>query len=972
MKYYLLVSWILPLTLHAQVAIDVNKDFSSAAVHDSAVYVVDTAYSIDDVASENVDFKKLEQGGRSFLSGDSYWLKFSVHSELDKETILILSYSLTLTPEIEVYDLDSRALIEKVGYAHAFETRKIKFRTPAIPLTIKPGANAFAIRMKNDPKLTKHCSFNFRLMSMSEFYNFSHYDLAVVCLCFGLFAFAFIYNTFVYFKLKYKYYLYYILYGVNVIVCYSMYSGIGPLYLMPGISNAMLIVLITVTSGYVGMLFASLFAMEFLITAKHAPGLHRVFQVKVWIYGLFVLLSFLEFFIFDSLAFVGFMLSALSAVTVPFIILTSVICFFRGYTPAINFTISWTLLIVLSIGQNLVILGLADWFRASDLLGLLGVATELCLLSLAFGDRIKRESGEQNEQKDRLNRELKNYVEKLDHLVAEKTEEIRSIFDTVKIGIFSISDPKGLLIDGNRSKSLETILGAFSEKVYDLNSLLLSRANLSGDEVDLIVSSLSLSIGSDMISFELNAEHLPRELSLTIDGSVRMIQIDWNTTLKSDRTTVQRVFVSVKDVTELKKYQEVTSSQAREIRLIEELINVAPNKFVQFCDSSRKYLREAVELIEGPAPGNDNRKILHTAFVKLHTVKGVARTLGFRELASLVHEAENILKDLQLGEGQMTAAQVIKNIQAVDSLLEEYYTLSRDKLNRDIRLGGPIVLNPADVASIVDRFLSNESLKLMDLLPLVSFAYVPFHDLVDEMRSSLPSLAMELAKHVPTVGTQGLQEIYLTQESYAALRNVLAHISRNSMDHGIESESERLGKGKPGAGRIELKGALDPSMNLTLRISDDGGGLALEKIKVKAEAKGLLDGNRSYNRAEIAEFIFAPGFSTSARITEISGRGYGMDAVKSFIESLGGSIAIAVEGLESGGGVPFSFVITLPSVRFRRITVPQSRDAVDSRSVVARTGGDRSSVAHRSNPVGPIIGEIPADGGRWNGPAVLK
>jgi len=134
----------------------------------------------------------------------------------------------------------------------------------------------------------------------------------------------------------------------------------------------------------------------------------------------------------------------------------------------------------------------------------------------------------------------------------------------------------------------------------------------------------------------------------------------------------------------------------------------------------------------------------------------------------------------------------------------------------------------------------------------------------------------------------------------------LVHIIRNSIDHGIEKESERLEKNKPPTGTITIN-AYQRGNNVIIEVSDDGRGLNVEKIRKEAIQKKLIPPHQEITLADAYELIFMPGFSTSESVTEISGRGVGLDVVKKNISSLNGSINVI-----SKPGEGTTFEITLP------------------------------------------------------------
>ncbi|MHC4453777.1 MAG: chemotaxis protein CheA [Planctomycetota bacterium] len=134
----------------------------------------------------------------------------------------------------------------------------------------------------------------------------------------------------------------------------------------------------------------------------------------------------------------------------------------------------------------------------------------------------------------------------------------------------------------------------------------------------------------------------------------------------------------------------------------------------------------------------------------------------------------------------------------------------------------------------------------------------------------------------------------------------LVHILRNSIDHGIEPENERATKGKPKEGTVRLS-AFHRGGNIVIEIEDDGKGLQKDKIRKKAIEKGLIDDQAELSDNQIYHLIFSPGFSTAEKITNISGRGVGMDVVTKNIEKLRGKVEVT-----SDEGKGTLFTIKLP------------------------------------------------------------
>jgi two-component system chemotaxis sensor kinase CheA len=150
------------------------------------------------------------------------------------------------------------------------------------------------------------------------------------------------------------------------------------------------------------------------------------------------------------------------------------------------------------------------------------------------------------------------------------------------------------------------------------------------------------------------------------------------------------------------------------------------------------------------------------------------------------------------------------------------------------------------------------------------------------------------------------EETELDKSVIEQLADPITHLVRNSADHGIEPPAERLEAGKPEQGVIRLQ-AYHEGGNVVVEISDDGRGLDAVKIRAKALERRLITNADALSEEEVQSLIFRPGFSTAEKVTDLSGRGVGMDVVRRNVESLNGSIAV-----RSVPGRGASFRIRLP------------------------------------------------------------
>jgi chemosensory pili system protein ChpA (sensor histidine kinase/response regulator) len=181
---------------------------------------------------------------------------------------------------------------------------------------------------------------------------------------------------------------------------------------------------------------------------------------------------------------------------------------------------------------------------------------------------------------------------------------------------------------------------------------------------------------------------------------------------------------------------------------------------------------------------------------------------------------------------------------------------------------------------------------------------VPFSRLIPRLRRTVRQVSGELGKDV---------EFHIQNAEGELDRNLLErmlppleHMLRNAVDHGIEAAEMRRNFGKPGPGRIDLCLSREGG-DVVIEISDDGAGIDVESVREKAIERGLTSASAYLGDDETLQFILAPGFSTAKSVTQISGRGVGMDVVNSEVKQLGGSISIA-----SQPGKGSRFVLRLP------------------------------------------------------------
>jgi two-component system chemotaxis sensor kinase CheA len=219
-------------------------------------------------------------------------------------------------------------------------------------------------------------------------------------------------------------------------------------------------------------------------------------------------------------------------------------------------------------------------------------------------------------------------------------------------------------------------------------------------------------------------------------------------------------------------------------------------------------------------------------------------------------------------------------------------------LNRIMNLVGELVLTRNQVlqATAADPNMTMLSRRLdmvtADLRESVMKARMqPVSNIFSKVPRLVRDLSQSLGKHV-RLQMEG-QDTELDKSLLEAIKDPLLHAVRNALDHGIENPDARLAVGKDPEGTLKLR-AFQEGSHVLIEVSDDGAGMAVEKIRSKAIERGLITPDRAANKSdrELLQLVFLPGFSTASTITNVSGRGVGMDVVRTNVEKIGGKVEL--------------------------------------------------------------------------------
>lgn len=211
-----------------------------------------------------------------------------------------------------------------------------------------------------------------------------------------------------------------------------------------------------------------------------------------------------------------------------------------------------------------------------------------------------------------------------------------------------------------------------------------------------------------------------------------------------------------------------------------------------------------------------------------------------------------------------------------------------------------------DLHRDINRHLRSMEKKLEDLQrSIIDIRMVPIGQIFTKLNRTARRISRSFGKEV-TIEMYG-GETELDKRIMDELITPLVHIIRNAIDHGLETSSERLKIGKPAEGLLSIS-AYHRGNAIVIEVTDDGRGLDYEKIRASAVKKGIVGENAVMSPEECLELIFQPGFSSSDKVTEVSGRGVGLDVVKTTVERLKGSVSVWTE---KGKGTTFQIILPI-------------------------------------------------------------
>ena len=479
---------------------------------------------------------------------------------------------------------------------------------------------------------------------------------------------------------------------------------------------------------------------------------------------------------------------------------------------------------------------------------------------------------------EQVNQNLEKTVAARTHDLYEKKQNLSLILQSLPEGILTIDASFRVLPE--YSIALETILETQHIEGRDVFQLLFGSSNVSLDVLAQMRSTLDFSFGESDLNFEANRELLLHEFQTVIRETNKMLSLGWSAVL-SENGTVSKILMTVSDVTQVKQLERDSKLAKLRSKIVECLMDGSIQRIQDFVATAQKSLYPFLNNVKA---GKMDERQLEDLYREVHTIKGNARIFDMMELAENAHHVESELAELKRRTTVMESEQVQYILRELMEALQQIDTIKRDVMNRLNRQENTEAqgVNPKLWNMFKLRWQHLTTEHVVAQMPnlqqdILMMNYRQALSYFSGLTHSFNETALSLGKPAPAIHLDIPEDFFMDPDLAKAINDILVHMIRNSLDHGIESPGERHAQQKPEKGQIIIQ-FRPQTRGFILDFADDGRGLNLARIKDRAIHLGLKDAETN-NPEQIVQFIFSHGFSTSETVSHVSGRGVGMEVV---------------------------------------------------------------------------------------------
>ena len=496
--------------------------------------------------------------------------------------------------------------------------------------------------------------------------------------------------------------------------------------------------------------------------------------------------------------------------------------------------------------------------------------------------------------------------------VERQTQDITTMMQHIPQGIFLIM--RDLTIGAHYSRFLEHIFAQDQLNGKSITDLLLASKAISLEEKSIIDTIIISSFDAPDFTWDANSWQLPHECRMQAGGVEKVIEVSWHPIIGSSEL-IERILVSIRDLTQVRALEKEHETNKSELTAIIELLSSGKAKVRNFFEHAQYVFDQLSSLLRSNEKPDDIKRL---GYIELHTLKGVARNYGLKSITSVIHDAEQYYNS----DCGFDRTKLLADLNKIAALVKTYQTIYEEKFLVHQGNSDSIGLNRAHLIRLEEKMMDlkrspQDLAKVRSLVEVLegllgSHLYQAVPQTLRDLETGLAHIARELGKEPPKIHLLGVESLLLPPATQRLVESTFTHTVRNSLDHGIESKEERLAKGKPLSGSILIQVEM-VNDRYEILYEDDGRGIEVAAIEAKARAKGLWQLARKMTIAEASEMLFHPGFSTKSEVTEISGRGVGLDAVRSLYREFAGDVRFNLDGIsEDASSAPFRLWGFLP------------------------------------------------------------
>ncbi len=818
----------------------------------------------------------------------NFWVRMDIENAGTDRQRIVLEEQWALTDHIHIYQVRPDGSLTQFvrGHKEASYPGQRLHRFPYAEMLLEPGVHTIYIRYETLDIVGSRVA----LWHADDFRLYQLVSQLIYGFLLGCIFVMSAYNFFLYLAIRTSAYFYYAFYSFAFFLFQACFSGF-----LSQLSGQYQWWTDEGTTAFSSMAIVGvvLFTQRFLQLKTISIGLYHAGWLPIGFACAALAMTFVAF----QQAALGIIAGNITVAS--WIIVCALRATYKKVPEGMIYLLAWGFFVLGDLGTILYYMGFVGANLITQWGMVVGSVTEVVMLSFGLANYVHRMRQEMHETREQLNRELAQSLTRVEAQVQSRTRDIRLILQNIQQGIFTIQGEK-LLIQEEHSAALLPLLGETQVSGRSFDDVFLRKLDLDADQRSQIQSALMSMQAEDVVSFELNSHVLPRETQLQrATGDKRTLELNWEPML-DEKAQVERVLVTLRDVTMDRELEAKSRDQSEEIMIISSIVQGDPRLFGMFLKSSHASLLRAFELVRSGKVDAETQRELHRI---LHTVKGNARSEKMQNLARIIHECEEKIQQSTMNVDDLTR---------IETELRRYHKTFENYFATHFNLDAVNI--PRDDLLDLHEFLRKQGFEKQAFFVRgwLQKSLFSLSQIQSRLEAEIPALATELGKE-PCVLHCIFENAHVNHEVFEALIDICGHLLRNSMDHGLESTAERIKAGKTAYGHIHINFVNGDDPYIIWR--DDGLGLDIRGILGKARTLSLVhDINDARLDEEFCQKILTTsGFTTRNSASLVSGRGVGLDAVQHRLQAIGGRLQLRFIGEpNSQKRQSFEFILWLP------------------------------------------------------------